>query len=98
MTAAARNFDVLVVGGGPAGMTAATAVRRHGGSVALIDENTEGGGQVYRPQPRGFGRSSEPSAEQRQGAEHHDCGDQQNFGTAEAAAGGMVMCGRAEHG
>jgi hypothetical protein len=42
-------------------------VRRYGGSVALIDENTEGGGQVYRPQPRSFARSGEPSAEQRNG-------------------------------
>ena len=67
MTTAVRTFDVLVVGGGPAGMTAATVVRRHGGSVALIDENAEGGGQVYRPPPRDFGLSSKPSAEQRHG-------------------------------
>ncbi|HKT79780.1 MAG TPA: FAD-dependent oxidoreductase [Vicinamibacterales bacterium] len=68
MTPAARSFDVLVVGGGPAGMAAATTVRQHGGNVALIDENSDGGGQVYRPQPRGFAPgSSKPTAEQRAG-------------------------------
>jgi hypothetical protein len=48
-------------------MTAATTVRRHGGSVALIDENTAGGGQVYRPQPRGFARNGKPTAEEQAG-------------------------------
>jgi len=67
VTPTVRTFDVLVVGGGPAGMTAATTVRRHGGSVALIDENSDGGGQVYRPQPRGFAPAGKPSAEQRVG-------------------------------
>lgn len=61
MTVAARNFDVLVLGGGPAGIMAAVAARRHGGTVALVDENTGGGGQVYRPQPSGFAPSGIPT-------------------------------------
>lgn len=67
MTVAARNFDVLVLGGGPAGIMAAVAARRHGGTVALVDENTGGGGQVYRPQPSGFAPSSIPTPEQKAG-------------------------------
>jgi len=67
VTAAARTFDVLVIGGGPAGITAATTVRRHGGRVALVDENADAGGQVYRPLPRSFPRSSKPTSEQRAG-------------------------------
>jgi thioredoxin reductase/bacterioferritin-associated ferredoxin len=67
VTASERGFDVLVIGGGPAGITAATTVRRHGGRVALIDENVDAGGQVYRPLPPGFPRSSKPTSEQQAG-------------------------------
>jgi NADPH-dependent 2,4-dienoyl-CoA reductase/sulfur reductase-like enzyme len=45
MTAA---FDVVVLGGGPAGMRAAIAARQHGLTVALVDEGQRPGGQVYR--------------------------------------------------
>lgn len=41
-------LDVAVVGGGPAGMTAAIEARRLGLSVALIDEQPRLGGQIYR--------------------------------------------------
>jgi NADPH-dependent 2,4-dienoyl-CoA reductase/sulfur reductase-like enzyme len=40
--------DVLVLGGGPAGMAAALEASRHGASVVLVDENQELGGQIYR--------------------------------------------------
>jgi thioredoxin reductase len=42
------NFDVLVVGAGPAGLAAATTCTQHGLSVALVDEQPSPGGQVYR--------------------------------------------------
>lgn len=42
------GVDVLVIGGGPAGMTAATAAANAGLSVALIDERPDAGGQIYR--------------------------------------------------
>ena len=54
MTAGIRRFDVIVIGGGPAGIMAAVAARRQGATVALLDENHAAGGQVYRPLPRGF--------------------------------------------
>ena len=42
------DFDVLVLGGGPAGVNAALAASAAGLKVALLDENPAAGGQVYR--------------------------------------------------
>lgn len=49
-TGSACNFthDVIVIGGGPAGMSAALTVAEHGGRVALLDEQPRPGGQIYR--------------------------------------------------
>jgi thioredoxin reductase len=41
-------FDVVVVGAGPAGMSAATRAARAGLSVVLLDEQDAVGGQIYR--------------------------------------------------
>lgn len=46
--------DVVVVGGGPAGVEAALAAAGQGLSVALVDEAPQAGGQVYRAPPRAF--------------------------------------------
>lgn len=46
------NPEVLVVGGGPAGLAAAAAASRAGAGVLLVDENREMGGNLrYRVQP-----------------------------------------------
>jgi NADPH-dependent 2,4-dienoyl-CoA reductase/sulfur reductase-like enzyme len=42
------TFDLIVIGAGPAGCAAAIAAARHSLRVALIDEATKPGGQVYR--------------------------------------------------
>ena len=42
------TFDVIVIGGGPAGMAAACQADALGLSVALIDEQSTPGGQIYR--------------------------------------------------
>jgi thioredoxin reductase len=47
-------FDVAVLGGGPAGMAAATEAARGGVRVVLLEESPTPGGQVYRAPPRGF--------------------------------------------
>src|SRR5438105_8975955 len=64
MTTLAREFDLIVIGGGPAGIMAAVAARRHGASVALLDDNPAAGGQVYRAPPPSFSREAAASPEQ----------------------------------
>lgn len=43
-----QHFQTLVVGGGPAGIAAATIAAEHGCRVGLIDDNPEIGGQIWR--------------------------------------------------
>ncbi|RDV00747.1 NAD(P)/FAD-dependent oxidoreductase [Trinickia dinghuensis] len=43
-----ESVDVVVVGAGPAGMSAATRAARAGLSVVLLDEQDAVGGQIYR--------------------------------------------------
>ncbi len=43
-----QAFDLAVIGAGPAGAAAAIEAAQHGLSVALVDEQTAPGGQVYR--------------------------------------------------
>src|SRR5579864_2657759 len=43
-----RRFDVLVVGGGPAGMAAAARAAECGMQTAIIDDNPALGGQIWR--------------------------------------------------
>lgn len=47
-------WDLIVIGAGPAGIAAAIAASEHGLRVLLMDEQPEGGGQVYRALPREF--------------------------------------------
>ena len=42
------HFDVLVLGGGPAGMVSAITASQNGLRVGLIDEQAEAGGQIWR--------------------------------------------------
>lgn len=52
-----ERYDILVVGAGPAGLTAARTAAAHGARVGLIDAQVQPGGQVWRhdvrhPAPR----------------------------------------------
>lgn len=42
------THDVIVIGGGPAGMSAAMTAAEYGCKVALLDEQPRPGGQIYR--------------------------------------------------
>jgi NADPH-dependent 2,4-dienoyl-CoA reductase/sulfur reductase-like enzyme len=44
----ATGYDLIVIGGGPAGMAAASTAARAGLSTVLFDENPGVGGQIYR--------------------------------------------------
>jgi thioredoxin reductase/bacterioferritin-associated ferredoxin len=48
MSALRDNYDVAVVGAGPAGLAAATVCARAGLSTVLFDEQPAPGGQIYR--------------------------------------------------
>ena len=43
-----RRVDLLVIGAGPAGMSAAVTARRHGLDVLVVDEQPSPGGQIWR--------------------------------------------------
>ncbi|MFC6339925.1 NAD(P)-binding protein [Pseudomonas sp. CCM 7891] len=49
---------VVIIGAGPAGISAARTLLDHGVTPCLVDENLRGGGQVYRRQPANFQRSA----------------------------------------
>lgn len=50
--------SVVIVGAGPAGITAARTLLDHGVTPVLVDESLHGGGQIYRRQPANFQRSA----------------------------------------
>lgn len=64
MRTARREFDVLVVGGGPAGLAAALCAGKSGARVGIVDGNPTFGGQIWR------GECGHESAEAAKWLEH----------------------------
>ncbi len=75
--------DVLVVGGGPAGLSAAVAAAECGAGVVLLDERAGLGGQYFKPQ--GESHAHKPDAQHRRG----------NALRARASAAGVELLGGA---
>lgn len=59
VAALANSYDLIVIGGGPAGAAAALTASRSGLSVVLLDESAAPGGQVYRAPPTGLSVSAD---------------------------------------
>ena len=49
-----REVPLVIIGGGPGGLSAAIAAARSGVKVLVIDENLQSGGQIYRQLPETF--------------------------------------------
>ena len=47
--------EVVIIGGGPAGLAAAIEAARHGAEVLVVDENTRPGGQLFKQIHKFFG-------------------------------------------
>jgi NADPH-dependent 2,4-dienoyl-CoA reductase/sulfur reductase-like enzyme len=45
-------YDVVIIGAGPAGLAAARSAAACGATVALVDDNPQTGGQIWRGEPR----------------------------------------------
>ena len=48
MVSARKQFDVLIVGGGPAGIAAAVSAAQSGKRIGIVDDNPALGGQIWR--------------------------------------------------
>jgi NADPH-dependent 2,4-dienoyl-CoA reductase/sulfur reductase-like enzyme len=64
-----NHQDLLIVGGGPAGLSAACAARECGLEVGLVDEGSAPGGQLFRNIETVLGRASLEKSEREQGLE-----------------------------
>lgn len=64
-----RLCDVLVVGAGPAGLSAARAAASAGAHVILLDERPQAGGQYYKPVAKSHAVVDMPDRQWARGAE-----------------------------
>ena len=50
-----KRYDLIVIGGGPAGLSAATEAAKHGLHPVVFDENARPGGQLFKQIHKFFG-------------------------------------------
>ena len=49
-----NEYDVIVIGAGPSGVSAAIKCSEKGLKVLIIDSNENSGGQIYRAPPKSY--------------------------------------------
>src|SRR5580692_1967882 len=86
MSREAHHFEVLVIGGGPAGMAAAACAAERGLRVGLVDDNPSLGGQIWRSE------SSNP-AEIHQQQNNHQNPDAAKWIQRTRLSGVTTVCG-----
>ena len=50
-----KRYDLIVIGAGPAGLSAATEAAKHGLHPLVLDENEKPGGQLFKQIHKFFG-------------------------------------------
>jgi NADPH-dependent 2,4-dienoyl-CoA reductase/sulfur reductase-like enzyme len=78
---AQRHFEILVIGGGPAGMAAAARAAEAGARVGIVDDNFGFGGQIWRSESNGARSDNGKKTESSQWAERV------------RASGAIALCG-----
>lgn len=58
-----KNTEILVIGGGPAGLCAALAAKTAGAQVILVDRNPRLGGQLFKQTHKFFGSKEHHASE-----------------------------------
>lgn len=95
-------YDIIIVGGGPAGLTAAIYARRSGKSVLLLEKEGFGGQIAYSPRVENYpGIASVPGAElaERMLTQALDLDAETDIGTVTAIEDkGTVKCVHTEEG
>ncbi|MDG1456959.1 MAG: FAD-dependent oxidoreductase [Pseudoprimorskyibacter sp.] len=61
--------EIVVIGAGPAGLTAAINAARAGASVIVLDERSETGGQYFKPRSSGYRGHSAADRQHRNGTD-----------------------------
>ena len=59
-----NNYDIVIIGSGPAGIAAAVSSASNGAKVLVIDSNIDIGGQVYKPPPRTYKQLTKVSSKE----------------------------------
>jgi len=49
-----NKYDVIVIGAGPSGVSAAITCSKRGLKVLVVDSNENSGGQIYRAPPKSY--------------------------------------------
>lgn len=53
-----KRFDLIIVGAGPSGLSAAIEAANRGMNVVVFDENEKPGGQLFKQIHKFFGKTS----------------------------------------